>query len=142
MTIESVRGFATTRPNGVEGETAAFLQAFDREISEDLNTVSALSVLDIMLGRTDLVPSERLDALNRLDEVLGLQLATITRADLRVRPASATIEADAIEAKLVERKEARAAKDFTRSDAIRDELAAAGVEVMDGDPLGWDWKIV
>ena len=24
---------------------------------------------------------------------------------------------------------------------LRDELAAAGVEVMDGDPLGWDWKI-
>ena len=27
------------------------------------------------------------------------------------------------------------------ADAIRDELAAAGVEVMDGDSLGWDWKI-
>ena len=38
------------------------------------------------------------------------------------------------------RKEARAAKDFARSDTIRDALAAAGVEVMDGDPLGWDWK--
>ena len=36
---------------------------------------------------------------------------------------------------------ARAAKDFPRSDAIRDELAAFGVEVMDGDPLGWDWKV-
>jgi len=142
MTIESVRGFATTRPNGVEGETAAFLKAFDREISEDLNTVSALSVLDVMLGRTDLVSSERLDALESLDKVLGLQLTTITRADLRVRPISASIDPDAIEAKLVERKEARAAKDFARSDAIRDELASAGVEVMDGDPLGWDWKIV
>lgn len=141
MTIESVRGFATTRPRGVEGETAAFLKAFDREISEDLNTVSALSVLDVMLGRTGLVPSERLDALNSLDEVLGLELATITRADLRVRPVSATIDADAIEAKLIDRKQARAAKDFARSDAIRDELAAEGVEVMDGDPLGWDWKL-
>ena len=39
------------------------------------------------------------------------------------------------------RREARAAKDFARSDAIRDELAAAGVEVMDGDSLGWDWKL-
>jgi cysteinyl-tRNA synthetase len=39
------------------------------------------------------------------------------------------------------RKTARAAKDFATSDRIRDELAAAGVEVMDGDPLGWDWKI-
>ena len=36
---------------------------------------------------------------------------------------------------------ARAAKDFATSDAIRDELAAEGVEVMDGDPLGWEWKL-
>ena len=27
------------------------------------------------------------------------------------------------------------------SDAIRDDLIAKGVEVMDGDPLGWDWKL-
>ena len=26
-------------------------------------------------------------------------------------------------------------------DALRDELAAKGVEVMDGDPLGWEWKL-
>ena len=46
-----------------------------------------------------------------------------------------------IAARLADRRDARAAKDFGRSDAIRDELAAAGVEVMDGDSLGWDWKI-
>ena len=39
------------------------------------------------------------------------------------------------------RKEARAAKDFATSDKLRDELIAAGVEVMDGDPLGWDWRL-
>ena len=47
-----------------------------------------------------------------------------------------------IEAQLAERRAARADKDFARSDAIRDTLLAAGVEVMDGDPLGWDWKPV
>jgi len=57
-----------------------------------------------------------------------------------VRPAAATITAQEIEDRLVERKEARLVKDFQRSDTIRDELAAAGVEVMDGDPMGWDWK--
>ena len=38
-------------------------------------------------------------------------------------------------------QQARAAKDFATSDAIRDELAAKGVEVMDGDPLGWEWRL-
>ena len=36
---------------------------------------------------------------------------------------------------------ARAAKNFAASDAIRDELGAHGVEVLDGDPLGWEWKL-
>ncbi|MFZ1736706.1 CysS/YqeB C-terminal domain-containing protein, partial [Sphingorhabdus sp.] len=60
---------------------------------------------------------------------------------LRIRPNSAVIEEADIEAALAERKEARAAKDFAKSDAIRDDLIAKGVEVMDGDPLGWDWRL-
>ncbi len=76
-----------------------------------------------------------------MDAVLGLSLLDLTRADLRIRPKSATITETEIEAILAERKEARAAKDFARSDALRDSLIAQGVEVMDGDPLGWDWKL-
>ena len=64
-----------------------------------------------------------------------------SRTDLRIRPKSATITEPEIEAILARRKEARAAKDFATSDRLRDELAAQGVEVMDGDPLGWDWKL-
>ena len=37
--------------------------------------------------------------------------------------------------------EARADKDFARSDALRDELTAQGVDVMDGDPVGWEWRL-
>ncbi len=75
------------------------------------------------------------------DEVLGLNLFDVSRADLRIRPKAATISEADIEAILAERKQARAAKDFARSDELRDQLNAAGVEVMDGDPLGWDWRI-
>ena len=66
---------------------------------------------------------------------------SLTRADLRIRPKAATITEPEIEAVLSQRKEARAAKDFATSDSLRDQLAAHGVEVMDGDPLGWDWKL-
>jgi cysteinyl-tRNA synthetase len=45
----------------------------------------------------------------------------------------------AIEALIVERKEARAAKDFARSDEIRDGLAAQGVILEDG-PAGTTWR--
>jgi cysteinyl-tRNA synthetase len=60
---------------------------------------------------------------------------------LRIRPKAAIITEEEIETALAVRTEARAAKDFAKSDAIRDDLIAKGVEVMDGDPLGWDWKL-
>ena len=46
---------------------------------------------------------------------------------------------DAIEAFLEERRNARGAKDFARADAIRDELAAAGIQIEDG-PDGTTWR--
>ena len=100
-----------------------------------------LEMLDELLADKKLSPAVRLAELGDFDAVLGLDLATLTREALRVAPAGATIAPNDIAARLAERREARAAKDFARSDAIRDDLAAAGVEVMDGDPLGWDWKL-
>jgi cysteinyl-tRNA synthetase len=76
-----------------------------------------------------------------MEGVLGPGLLTLDRTALRIRPKSATITEAEIEATLARRKEARAAKDFATSDALRDELAGQGVEVMDGDPLRWEWKL-
>ena len=69
------------------------------------------------------------------------QAIDLARADLRLRPKGAVIEEAEIEQALARRKAARAEKDFATSDAIRDELAGKGVEVMDGDPLGWEWTL-
>ena len=122
-------------------DASPYSEQLDQALSDDLNTPRALTVLDAMLADKHLSATARLAALDDFDAVLGLSLVTLTREDLRVRPAGVDLTAEAIAARLAERREARAAKDFTRSDAIRDELAAAGVEVMDGDPLGWDWKV-
>jgi cysteinyl-tRNA synthetase len=84
---------------------------------------------------------QKLAAISAMNSVLGLNLLELGRKDLRIRPKGAIILENEIEAILVARKEARAAKDFATSDALRDELAVKGVEVMDGDPLGWDWKL-
>ena len=48
-------------------------------------------------------------------------------------------ESGDIEALIAQRKEARAAKDFNKADAIRDELAEAGVVIEDG-PSGTTWR--
>ena len=123
------------------------LGEFKSSIADDLNTSAALVAFETVIGA---LPKDKQPAVwvaqaaaltEKVDSVLGLNLLTLTRKDLRIRPAAATlIEAD-IEARLSTRKAARAAKDFATSDRIRDDLIAAGVEVMDGDPLGWDWKL-
>jgi cysteinyl-tRNA synthetase len=120
---------------------AAELTAFKEAVTDDLNTARALTHFETVLTTKGLDAGQRRDALASMDAVLGLKVLGLTRAALRVRPAEASLDDDEIEAGLVERKAARAAKDFAASDRIRDELAAAGVEVMDGDPLGWDWRL-
>jgi cysteinyl-tRNA synthetase len=48
-------------------------------------------------------------------------------------------QAAEIDALVAERVAARAAKNYAESDRLRDELAARGVEVMDG-PSGSTWR--
>ncbi len=138
MTVAALRGRSVG--DGDATKAAAYRERLDAAVADDLNTPRALPVLDELLADKKLTPADRIAALADFDAVLGLRLGTIDRAALRVRPADASITAETIEARLAERKAARAAKDFARSDAIRDELGAAGVEVMDGDPIGWDWR--
>ena len=136
----AIEGLRIRNDGSDKGDPQPYLARLDEALSDDLNTPKALPVLDELLADKRLSSARRLGALADFDAVLGLQLVTLTRAELRVRPSGAAISEADIDACLAARKDARAAKDFARSDAIRDDLAAAGVEVMDGDPLGWDWK--
>lgn len=120
---------------------ADLLAKFDAAISDDLGTAVALTLIEEAAAMKKIDAGQKRAVLAAMDTVLGLELLSISRADLRIRPKAATITEDEIEATLTRRKEARAAKDFAASDALRDKLIAAGVEVMDGDPLGWDWRL-
>jgi cysteinyl-tRNA synthetase len=51
------------------------------------------------------------------------------------------IDATAVEARISERAAARAAKDFSRADEIRQALRRQGVELMD-TPTGTTWRVV
>ncbi len=138
-----VQAVAVLRTQTAESAAGAprYHEQLATAMADDLNTPRALPVLDAMLGDKRLSPADRLAALNDFDTVLGLDLATLERTDLRVRPIDRDVTVDEIEKRLTARRNARAAKDFGTSDAIRDELIGAGVEVMDGDPLAWDWRI-
>ena len=110
-------------------------------MSDDLNTAVALVSLEEALAMKKVDAGVKRAVIEEMDQVLGLGLFGLTRTDLRIRPSDARITEAEIEAELFRRKEARVAKDFAASDAIRESLADSGVEVMDGDPLGWEWKL-
>ena len=120
-------------------DNASWLASFNNALSSDLNTAEALTVFEKAMAAGYF--GERRELTAELDVVLGFELSSLTREDLRIPPKDAAITESEIEAALARRKEARAEKDFATSDAIRDDLAAKGVEVMDGDPLGWEWRL-
>ena len=116
---------------------------FHDSVSNDLNTPEALIAFDDLLSnRKKYDPLQVRRIVLQMGLVLGFEFWMVKRTDLRIRPKAAVITEAEIETALAARKEARAAKDFAKSDAIRDDLIAKGVEVMDGDPLGWDWKLM
>ncbi len=117
------------------------LEQFDAALSDDLMVPRALPLLEELCGMKKVPVDERLCLLAAFDQALGLNLMTLTRADLRLAPKNVAITAEEIEAELDRRTLARAEKDFALSDDIRDALIARGVEVMDGDPLRWEWRL-
>ncbi len=123
------------------GKLSAPLEKFATAITDDLNSSVALTAIEEVLSIKKIDPLKKLPAVAAMDAVLGFDLFNLSRTDLRVRPKDAAIDEAEIDDAIARRKAARAEKDFATSDAIRDELGAKGVELMDGDPLGWDWKL-
>ena len=130
-----------SQPMAEHQKFAITLAKFEEAISDDLGTPVALTALEEALAVKKVAPEIKRAVVEHMDAVLGLNLFGLNREDLRIRPVSAEISEEEIEGALARRKAARVEKDFATSDAIRDELAAKGVDVMDGDPLGWDWKL-
>ncbi|MCA1572332.1 MAG: cysteine--tRNA ligase [Chloroflexi bacterium] len=96
---------------------------FADAIGEDLATPKALAIAHEVATAPDLADGQRRALLVDFDRVLGLDLG-VTPAEEPPLPEGA--------AELLERRAAaRAARDFAASDALREELAALGVEVRD-----------
>ncbi len=110
---------------------------FEDALCNDLNTSSAITVIYDML-KADMNDTTKYELVKSYDYVLSLDL---TKEDT---PAEITIDAELesyILAKIEERKAAKKEKDFTKADAIRDELLSKGVAIKDTRE-GVKWEII
>ncbi|MGE5530688.1 MAG: cysteine--tRNA ligase [Bacteroidota bacterium] len=120
--------------------TAAVQQAtvdFEAALDDDLNIPGAQGCLfEVMKLANPPLLEGALDAANVTEIQDFLRLADSVFGYLAHEKAGLDSE---IEALIEERKAARAAKNFARSDEIRDELAARGIVLEDG-PQGTRWR--
>lgn len=144
MGVERLKDRLETAADGKppHPKIAEMREQLDAAISDDLNSSPIIPLLEETLSLKKIDAAQRMKLVQEIDLLLGLNLETLTRADLRLRPKSATTSESEIEQKLDLRQQAKADKDFAAADAIRDELTAQGVELMDGDPLRWEWSII
>ena len=104
--------------------TAAALKAWKNALESDLATPQALAALWALVKDLGLSPAEKLGAVLVMDKVLGLGLSELEAQTRTPVPSEVAALAEA-------RTQARQAKEWKRSDEIRDELKALGWSVED-----------
>ena len=148
----------TPLPQEMAEEWAALPKAFDAALEDDINTAQALGQVFAQVrlvnrlledkalraaeaGR-DLL-QEFLARAQEWDKRLGLfgQAPQAFLADLRSQRATrGKIDVPRVEELMLARQEARASKDFARSDSLRQEILDLGVSVRD-TPEGQVWDL-
>jgi cysteinyl-tRNA synthetase len=137
---------------------ARFRERVKEALDDDLNTAVALAHVSDLLNATNQLCDKGMqkkgkasraaalaarEALEAMARVLGLGADLPASFIERVRNRRARalgIDPAAIRTSIEERTRAREAKDWARSDAIREELSGRGVELFDG-PAGTDWRL-
>lgn len=138
----------------------ALEQRFQEAMDDDFNTAQGLGQLFTGVRALNALASSKQKRLKqcpallqavaagvaqmrRIGQVLGLlqqDPATWLRHTRSLACQRLGLQEDEVNQKLQQRQQARQAKDFAQADALRDELASQGIEVLDY-PGGSDWKV-
>jgi cysteinyl-tRNA synthetase len=125
---------------------------FEAALEDDLNTPKALALLNEGAASARHILDKSAKPFGEAERVeLGTAKANLLRnaamlgllqqdPEAWFKRGAERVDSARVESLLEARRNARAARDFARADAIRDELAAMGVAIEDG-PQGTRWKI-
>ena len=129
--VEAVKPQTATQGSPFESD-------FNDAMNDDFNTPKAMAVLFELAKEVNKTKEAGLcGLLVKLANQIGL-LELDPESFFKAQPSDSEFGEEQIEALIVERKTARTNKDFKRSDEIRDELAAQGIELLDtADGTTW-----
>jgi cysteinyl-tRNA synthetase len=163
--LREIAGSGDASPR-VRELVAAAEAEFDQALDDNLNAPNALAALFKLIGELnvlDLTPGDAsfalvcLEGIDAVFDVLDRRVRSgvLAKADIVARAAAADVvalgklvaergdtdtDAEVVEALLLMRHAARAAKDFARADSIRDDLKRRGV-LVDDTPQGVRWRL-
>jgi cysteinyl-tRNA synthetase len=147
-TLRDLAGYEANFNSDPASGAADFVPALE----DDLSTPQALAVLNRLAAfarhvldksSRPLGAAERAELANAKADLLGCgALLGILQQNPETwfKRGAEHVDSAHVESLIEARRAARAARDFARADAIREELAAMGVAIEDG-PQGTRWKI-
>lgn len=153
-TLAKAEAFLAQKRAPLEGPLLdEHVSAFRGAMEDDFNTAEAMARVERVYGHLNAridsrAQPEEIGSLLRtarsLAQALGLSHrppleAIRARRELAARRKG--IDGKWVEERIAARLAARKTKDFARADAIRDEVAARGVELRDG-PGGTEWRVL
>ncbi len=110
-----------------------YVDSFKKEIGNDLNIANAFTVLNDVIKDSELNNKEKAYLIEDFDKVLSLDLMVIEEDRSNVDEAL-------INSLIEERNEARKAKNYAKSDEIRNKLAEMNIEILDSRE-GTTWRV-
>ena len=123
-TLKKLRNkIANIKDEGIldEGEFSNYNNMFINEISNDLNTANAISVMYELLKDEQVNGHTKLELIKKFDKVFSVNLIKET-----------SLEDDSEILELIEkRNEAKKSRDYELADSIRNELYNRGIELID-----------
>ncbi|EMQ97165.1 cysteine--tRNA ligase [Paeniglutamicibacter gangotriensis] len=145
--LSRIHGVGPSEDFSIDMHHFVVTEAFASAMNDDLNVPMALAALHetVRRGNTALAAGDMEAADQALQQVMAMTYTLGLDDTIEAGGAADAAQSAALDvlvaAQLADRAAARSAKDWARSDAIRDTLAAAGILVEDSaDGASWSLK--